>query len=105
MSLNQSKPLLFALNASHIFHLFPATVINGKWQPFKKFPCGAASRRLLNCIIIKSDQMVMRLGIKCFLHSPARFSHLKEEKSHFKTHIIIRKTPFYEAYSIAYSAT
>lgn len=49
--------------------------------------------------------MVMRLGIKCFLHSPARFSHLKEEKSHFKTHIIIRKTPFYEAYSIAYSAT
>lgn len=48
--------------------------------------------------------MVMRLGTKCFLNSPARFSHLKEEKSHFKAYMIW-KTLFCEAYSIAYSAT
>jgi len=57
-------------------------------SPFKKFPCGAASRRLLDCIIIRSDQMVMRLDAKCFLNSPARFSHLIVERTSFKAHMI-----------------
>lgn len=48
--------------------------------------------------------MVMRLGTKCFLNSPAKFSHLKEQKSHFKAYMIW-KTPFFEADSIADSAT
>lgn len=46
--------------------------------------------------------MVMRLDTKCFLSSPARFSHLKVERSRFKAYMV-SKTPCYEAYRSAYS--
>lgn len=89
LSLNQNKHLWLWHRTRVIYStysLLQLQMANG--SPFKKFPCGAASRRLLDCIIIRSDQMVMRLDAKCFLNSPARFSHLIVERTSFKAHMI-----------------
>lgn len=48
---------------SHPSHLFPTAVKNAKWQPQKNSPLGVSSRNFLDGIIIRSDQMVMSLGM------------------------------------------
>lgn len=52
-----------AYSACRTSHLFPAAVTNAKWQPQKNSPCGVSSGSFLDCIIIRSDQMVMSLGM------------------------------------------
>ena len=44
-------------------HSFPTAVTNSKWQPQKNIPCGVSSRSFLDCMIIRSDQMVMSPGM------------------------------------------
>lgn len=43
--------------------LIPHCCTNSKWQPQKNIPCGVSSRSFLDCMIIRSDQMVMSPGM------------------------------------------